>query len=623
MNLFIFLLFLGKTTSFFKNENINIHTNLHFIDKKKICQIESKIVIKKNYNPYKSSSIMKYNIDKRKNIYKNIFNSFTKINELEELEELEESIVYNKFINRKLFNEENEDNMNKEENENENEEDDIEIKDFREYEDEDFTKKYEKETISRKKKMAEFYEKYNQRENKNERKDDFVTENGFEVIKTSNFTFKDIGGYEKIKDELMQVADILKNYTKYEKYNVRTPKGLILEGPPGNGKTLLAKCFSGELNSSFIAVSGSEFIEKYVGVGASRIRDLFKLAEKNKPCIIFIDEIDSVGRQRGNELTGTNSEKDQTLNQLLVNMDGYKSLSGIFIIGATNRIDLLDVALLRPGRIDKKIYIGNPDKKTRKDIIEIHIKGKPCENDIKIDDMVRITSGFSGAQIENILNEAMLYALRENREKICLHDLEFVNNRMIAGWQSTESQFSDDIIDRIVIHEMGHAIVGLLSKEHSKLSKVCINLSSPQSPGYTIFENEDENINIYTKQQLLSHLEVLIAGRVAEEVFFGESVTTGAKKDLEQLLTLTKQMIIEYGMGTKPIYMHLSEYSKQEIDKEINDIIDNAHKNAYRIIKSNKKIIIECSALLKEKKILRCDEIEEIRKKNKWDCYNE
>jgi len=440
-------------------------------------------------------------------------------------------------------------------------------------------------------------------ENENE------SEYGFEVIKNSNFTFKDIGGYDKIKTELLQVADILKNYTKYEKYNVRTPKGLILEGPPGNGKTLMAKCFSGEANSSFIAVSGSEFIEKYVGVGASRIRDLFKLAEKNKPCIIFIDEIDAVGRKRGNDVITTNSEKDQTLNQLLVSLDGYKSSNGIFLVGATNRVDLLDSALIRPGRVDKNIYIGNPDANTRREIIQIHCEGKPIDKTVNIDDMLTMTSGFSGAQIENLLNEAMLHALRENREKMMPTDLEFVNNRIVSGWQSTESIFSDDVLDKIVIHEMGHAITGILMKDHAKLIKVCINLYSPKSPGYTIFENNDEDVNIYTKKQLLSHIVVLFGGRVAEEFFYGESITTGAKQDLEQIRTLTHQMINEYGMGKKQVYPHLSDESKHEIDQETNMIIMDAYKKAYFIISFAKDLIKECAVLLKEKKILKEEEI--------------
>jgi cell division protease FtsH len=431
----------------------------------------------------------------------------------------------------------------------------------------------------------------------------------FEIVKNPTHTFKDVGGYDKIKSELMQSADILINYDKYKKYNVRTPKGIIFEGPPGNGKTLMAKGFSGELNISFIPVSGSEFSEKYVGVGASRIRKLFKLANKNKPCIIFIDEIDALARKRGNDMVSSNSEKDQTLNQLLINLDGFKESNGIFVIGATNRIDLLDPALIRPGRIDKNIYIGNPDSKTREEIIKIHIKGKPIEKDITNDLIIEMTGGFSGAQTENLLNEAMLKALRDNREVISIDDLEFIGNRIIAGWQSTENKYSDDIINRIIIHELGHALVGFFSQEHSLLIKVTINLWSPKTPGYTVFENQDEDSNIYTKNGLLSHLMVLLGGRIAEEIFYGYSVTTGAKKDLEQAYGLAKNMIVHYGMGQQNIYPDLSDHSKYLIDQEINKLLLESHNNALSILNNCKDLIIDCSEILKKTNLLKTEDI--------------
>ena len=429
----------------------------------------------------------------------------------------------------------------------------------------------------------------------------------FQVIKNNDFTFKDVGGYEKIKNELLQTSDILINYEKYRKYNVRTPKGIIFEGPPGNGKTILAKGFSGELNVSFIQVSGSEFAEKYVGVGASRVRELFKLAEDNKPCIIFIDEIDALARKRGND-ESSNSEKDQTLNQLLINMDGFKESNGIFVIGATNRVDLLDVALMRPGRMDKNIYIGNPDSETREAILKIHSVGKPMDN-ISFDDLVEMTGGFSGAQIENLLNEAMLYALRENREIVKQDDLEFVLNRIYAGWQSKESKYSDDIIERIVVHELGHAIVGFLSRDHSKLSKVVINLWSPKTPGYTLFENSDENTDIYTKNGLFNHLMVLLSGRIAEEVFYGYSVTTGARQDLEQAFSLAKTMILNYGMGKQNIYPDMSDQSRYLIDQEVNKLLIMANDHARVIILQVKNLITDCHNILKKDKILKPEQI--------------
>ena len=431
----------------------------------------------------------------------------------------------------------------------------------------------------------------------------------FEIIKKSDYSFKNLGGYDKIKKELMQCADILINYEKYKKYNVRTPKGLIFEGPPGNGKTLFAKCFSGEIKASFIPVSGSEFSEKYVGVGAGRIRELFKLASKNKPCIIFIDEIDALARKRGNDMVSSNSEKDQTLNQLLINLDGFKSSDGIFVIGATNRLDLLDPALLRPGRIDKNIYIGNPDTKTREDIIKIHLQQKPISPYIDVNYIVEMTGGFSGAQIENLLNEAMLNALRENREIININDLEFIANRIMAGWQATENKYSDDIINRIIIHELGHAIVGMMCVDHPALKKVTLNLWSPKTPGYTVFENSDENGNIYTKNGLLSHLMVLLGGRVAEEIFYGYSVTTGAKKDLEQAYSLAKNMILNYGMGKQNIYPDFSDHSKYLIDQEINKLLLDVHEKTFNILKKTKDLMVDCSVILKKTNLLKPEDI--------------
>jgi cell division protease FtsH len=374
----------------------------------------------------------------------------------------------------------------------------------------------------------------------------------------------------------------------------------------------MAKGFSGELNVNFIPVSGSEFSEKYVGVGASRIRELFKLANENKPCIIFIDEIDALARKRGMDSVSSNSEKDQTLNQLLINLDGFKKSNGVFVIGATNRIDLLDPALMRPGRIDKNIFIGNPDADTRREILKIHTAGKPMEQRITVDMMVEMTSGFSGAQIENLLNESMLKALRDNRTMISIDDLEYIIGRILAGWQSTESKYSDDIIKRIVIHEMGHAIVGFFCKNHPKLVKVCLNLWSPKTPGYTIFENTEENVNIYTKDGLFSHLMVLLGGRIAEELFFGVSVTTGARKDLDEAYKLAQSMIQQYGMGKQNIYPDLSDHSKYLIDQEINKLLMMANDQAAEIISNSRDFILETSEILKRDNLLKPEQIVEI-----------
>jgi cell division protease FtsH len=436
----------------------------------------------------------------------------------------------------------------------------------------------------------------------------------FEVIKKSSFKFKDVGGYHNVKDELSQCVDILKNYQKYIKYNVRIPKGLILEGPPGTGKTLLAKALAGEADCGFIAVSGSDFQEKYVGVGSSRIKEMFKLATQNIPCIIFIDEIDAVGRKRSTDGESSSNERDSTLNALLVELDGFKNNTGIFLVSATNRIDLLDAALTRPGRIDKKIYIGLPDSVTRKAIIDIHINGKPHDISIKIDELVEFTEGLTGAQIENLLNEAMLNALRYSRNKFTFKDFDLVLNKMMVGWQPNEHEFTSEIIDHIAIHEMGHAIVGIFSKHHSKMTKVVINFSSPKSPGYTVFESSTSNI--YTRESLFEHLMILLSGRIAEEIFYGVSVTTGALNDFEEALKLAEKMVIYYGMGTNVIYPSSSDKYKELIDNDVIELINKAYSYAEIILRKSKKLIQETSEILKKDKYLSADTIHDLINNN-------
>jgi len=430
----------------------------------------------------------------------------------------------------------------------------------------------------------------------------------FEVVTECFTNFTSVGGYMPIKNELEQCIDLLKNYTKYSKFNVRVPKGLIFEGPPGNGKTLLAKALAGEARTGFIAVSGSEFQQKYVGVGSQRIRELFELAQKNIPCIIFIDEIDALGRNRGSDKETASAERDNTLNQLLVSLDGFKTKSGIFVIGATNRADLLDPALLRPGRIDKRIYIGNPDEIARKAIIKIHLEGKPRDNSILEEDLVELTNGFSAAQIENLLNEAMLNALRYDREVFIQEDLDIIFNKIIVGWQQSEHIFTDDMLDKICIHEMGHTIVGLLSRNHSKVKKVIINLSAPKSPGYTLFEKQ--NNNIYNRDTLFEHLMILLGGRIAEELFYGHlAVSTGAISDFEEALSLANKMITYYGMGELVIYPNHSEKYKEIIDNEITKLIEEAYTYASIIIHNSKDFIYEGALLLKEKRVVTADEL--------------
>ena len=434
----------------------------------------------------------------------------------------------------------------------------------------------------------------------------YTKSKNFEVLKKPNMNFTDVGGYENVKDELKQCVDILKNYQKYKQYNVRIPKGLILEGPPGTGKTLIAKALAGEARCSFIPVSGSDFQEKYVGVGPTRIKELFRLARENIPCIIFVDEIDALGRKRSTDGETSSNERDNTLNALLVELDGFKNTTGVFMVAATNRFDLLDNALTRPGRIDKKIYIGLPDKTTRESIINIHIKGKPYDtSSVDIPNLVEITEGLSGAQIENLLNEAMLNALRCNQTQFNFADFDFIMNKMMAGWQPNEHQFTSDIIDHIAIHEMGHAVVGFLSKHHSKMSKVVINLSSPKSPGYTVFESSTSNI--YVREALFEHLMILLSGRIAEEVFYNVSVTTGALNDFEEALKLAEKMVLYYGMGTNVIYPSNSEKYKELIDNDVTELINSAYNYAQMLIIACKALIYETSEILKRDKLLKAD----------------
>lgn len=455
----------------------------------------------------------------------------------------------------------------------------------------------------KKRRRAAYFERFHRptQEEKQDKSDNF------QVIQSGSVKFDDIGGYETIKQELMQCVDMLQNYEEYSQYNVRIPKGLIFEGPPGNGKTLLAKGFAGEANCSFIPVSGSEFQEKYVGVGSARVKELFDLAEKNKPCIIFIDEIDALGRKRSGDSESSSAERDNTLNQLLVSMDGFKSTDGIFIVGATNRADLLDPALVRPGRIDKRVFIALPDPITREAILNIHIDGKPHDSSVNVSDMVDLTNGMSASQIENVLNEAMLMAIREKRKQFTQTDIDVVMNRILVGWQPTEHQFSKDMIERITVHEMGHAMVGLLAKQHSKMTKIVINLSSPNTPGYTVFEGTTSAL--YTRESLFEHLMILLAGRIAEEVFYNVSVTTGAINDFEEALKLAEKMVVYYGMGEKLIYPANSDKSKEAIDKEVIQIIHDAYQLSYFIVSNCKEVIEECATKLETDRIIRREQL--------------
>ena len=439
--------------------------------------------------------------------------------------------------------------------------------------------------------------------------DDNLKSENFEVIKNIDFKFKDVGGHDKIKEELMQCADLLTNYEKYSKFNVRTPKGLILEGPPGNGKTLLAKGFCGEIDVGFIPVSGSQFQEKYVGVGAARVRELFELAKQNVPCIVFMDEIDAIGRKRSGD--ESKQDHDSTLNELLVNLDGFKSTNGIFIMGATNRIDLLDDALIRAGRVDKKIYVGNPDKKTREAIIQIHIKGKP--HNMNINHLVDLTNGYSGAQIENLLNEAMLYALRQNREMMTSSDIELTSNRILVGFQSTDTIVTADILAQVATHEMGHALVGIFTK-YKKLIKVTINLSSPTSLGFTLFEPNESQL--LSRENMIHEIMILLGGRVAEDLLF-HTLTSGATHDFSQAKKFAERMIMDYGMGQKAIIPHGSDKYKEMLDKEIDDILMEAYYATKALLQRIEPLLKDCADTLVKEQVLKEEDVQN-KIKNKY-----
>ena len=434
-----------------------------------------------------------------------------------------------------------------------------------------------------------------------------LTSENFVVTTDPKLTFQDIGGYEDIKKEMLQTFDILTNYSKYKGYNVRIPKGLILEGPPGNGKTMLAKGISGETKIPCIVVSGSEFQEKYIGVGPAKVRELFELAKKNKPCIIFIDEIDAIGRTRSGEGESSSSERDSTLNELLIGMDGYNTENEIFVLGATNRIDLLDAALVRPGRIDKKIFVGNPDRITRQYVIDIHIRGKPIDESVFLHELIDNTEGLSCAEIENLLNEAMLYALRDNREAITKMDLDVIYNKILTGWQSNEQEFTNTTVHQICIHEIGHVIMSLHTKEHPKFRKVSLNLHSPTTPGFTLFEKSSE---LKTMTELKEHIMILLAGRIAEEMFYGNaSVSTGAVNDFNEALKTATTMVSSYGVDNNYVFSTQSEKYSEKLDDQVNNIIKNAYNTAKHIMNSSYEIIQYISFILHNEAMLTYNEV--------------
>lgn len=405
---------------------------------------------------------------------------------------------------------------------------------------------------------------------------------------TPDVTFNDVAGLEEIKEELLEVIDFIKDSEKYKQMGAKIPRGLLFYGPPGTGKTLLAKAFAGESNSTFLYASGSEFVEKYVGVGAKRIRTLFEKAKKEPPSIIFIDEIDAIGSKRNLD---NNNEKDQTLNQLLVEMDGFNKNDSIVIIGATNRLDLLDDALLRPGRFDRHIYVGNPNVKSREKIFKVHIKDKPIDKTVQIKSLSQKTHGFSGAQLANIANEAAIIAVRNNKKKIDGNDFDAAIERVVAGLKVKNP--SVQLREKRVVahHEAGHAIVGKVL-DIDMIQKISI-VPRGQALGY-VLKFPDEDRYLLTKEELLNKIKMLLGGRAAELLIFNE-ITTGAQDDLKKATDIAQNMVCSYGMGQNG-HMSIEEqyvkYNIREIQSQIKNIIDSAFQDAFNILKEHQDILI-------------------------------
>ena len=451
-------------------------------------------------------------------------------------------------------------------------------------------------------------------------------------------TFKDVAGCDEEKDELVEIIDFLKNPRKYNEIGARVPKGVILFGPPGTGKTLLAKAVAGEAGVPFFSISGSDFVEMFVGVGASRVRDMFKTAKENAPCIIFIDEIDAVGRQRGAGMGGGHDEREQTLNQLLVEMDGFTGNTGIIIMAATNRPDVLDPALLRPGRFDRQITISNPDVRGREAILNVHARNKHLDPEVKLGEIAQRTPGFSGADIENLLNEAALLAARENRKVINTQDIDEAIDRVMMGPAKKSRKYTEKERKLVAIHESGHAVIGLRLENASVVQKITI-VPRGQAGGYNLMMPKEETY-YNTKTELLDTIVGFLGGRVAEDIIFNE-VTTGAHNDFQQATRIARKMVTEYGMSSLgPVqyeqpqgsvflgrdYLKERNFSDQvahEIDKEVRKIIEECYEVAKKCITENMALLNTIADYLLKVETLNKSDIEEIEKTGKLSWYEE
>ncbi len=410
-----------------------------------------------------------------------------------------------------------------------------------------------------------------------------------------SFSFNDVAGLEEIKDDLMDVIDFLNNEERYKLMDAKVPRGILLYGPPGTGKTLIAKAIAGEAKATFIYSSGSEFVEKYVGVGAKRVRMIFERARKEAPSIIFIDEIDALGSKRNSE---SNNEKDQTLNQLLIELDGFNNTSNVIVVAATNRLDLLDDALLRPGRFDRKIYVGNPNYYSRLKILEVHTKNKPLDKKVALNEIATKTHGFSGAQLANIANEAALKAIKDKSKKINNENFEFAIEKIAAGLEIKHSTVSENEKRTVAYHEAGHAVAAKMLNI-DKIQKISI-IPRDKALGYVLkFPTEDKFL--YTKQELMGKVTVLLAGRASEEVFIGE-ISTGASNDIKESTNIIYEIICSYGMGKNTentcIDERLFKYYLDSIRDEASEMTKEAYKKALSIIKENYTLVQDVAEYL-------------------------
>ncbi len=446
-------------------------------------------------------------------------------------------------------------------------------------------------------------------------------------------TFNDVAGIDQAKLELNEVVDFLKNADRFTAIGAKIPKGVLLVGPPGTGKTLLAKAVAGEAGVPFFSISGSEFVEMFVGVGASRVRDLFEQAKTNAPCIVFIDEIDAVGRQRGAGLGGGNDEREQTLNQLLTEMDGFEGNTGIIIIAATNRPDVLDAALLRPGRFDRQVVVDRPDYAGRLEILNVHARGKTLSKDVDLEKIARRTPGFTGADLSNLLNEAAILAARRNLTEVAMDEVNDAIDRVLAGPEKKDRVMSEKRKELVAYHEAGHALVGALMPDYDPVQKISI-IPRGRAGGLTWFTPSEDRMDsgLYSRSYLQNQMAVALGGRIAEEIIYGEEeVTTGASNDLQQVARVAKQMVTRFGMSDRlgPVALgrqqgnmflgrdinserDFSEETASTIDEEVSTLVSEAYRRAKAVLTENRAILDRLATMLIEKETVDAEELQEL-----------